>query len=281
MKGFRLVQHYFVLLLIVFSAVSAAKIACASLRDQEKAEILTQANDFFHRANENLTANPPLSKELYQKALFRYERLVKEGVRNGKLFYNIGNTYYRLDDIGRAILNYRRAGFFIPDDPDFIESLTFVLTKRRDSIEEKQKKQVLKTIFFWHYDISAKIKIWIFSVFYCASLALGATKLLKHRSLSGWWVGAPFFVGLLFFGSLMMERIAFVENRMGVLVDYEVTARKGDGETYQPSFEDSLHAGTEFRLIEDRGQWYHIEVADGRRCWIKARSGELVIDGSF
>lgn len=281
MKGFRLVKHYVVLLLVVLSAAASAKIAYASLSDQEKVEILTQANDFFHKANENLTTNPPLSKELYQKALLRYERLVNEGVRNGKLFYNIANTYYRLDDIGRAIVNYRRAGLFIPDDPDLTESLTFVLTKRRDSIEEKQKKQVLKTLFFWHYDISAKIKIWIFSVLYGASFALGAAKIFKYRSLSGWWIGVPFFVGLLFLGSLMLGRIAFAENRMGVLVDYEVTARKGDGDTYQPSFEDPLHAGTEFRLIEDRGQWYHIEIADGRRCWIKARSGELVIDGSF
>jgi len=274
-------RRLFILLVVAACSMFSAQSGMASLTDQVKAETLTEANKLFHQANEKLTQDPAKAQELYRKALLRYERLVKEGVRNGKLYYNIGNTYYRLDDIGRAILNYRRAELFIPEDLELEESLNFVLTKRRDSIEEKQKKQVLKTLVFWHYDISAKVKLWLFGVLYSVSFIMGAVQIVQFRSFSNWWIGAPFLIAVLLGGSLMIERLAQSENRMGVLVDYEVTARKGDGDTYQPSFEDPLHAGTEFRLIEDRGQWYHIEVADGRRCWIKARSGDLVIDGSF
>ncbi len=282
MKHFlRISPHLIKVLFIAFVLTCFGQIAEASFTDQDKAETLTEANRFFHEANENLTGNPAKAHELYKKALLRYERLVNEGVRNGKLFYNIGNTYYRLDDIGRAILNYRRAELFIPADPDFKESLDFVLTKRRDTIEEKQKKQVLKTLFFWHYDIPARVKLWLFAILYSAGFIAGTYKLIKYRSLSGWWIGAPLFFSLLLGGSVLIERKAKAESRMGVLVDYEVTARKGDGDSYQPSFEAPLHAGTEFRLIEDRGQWFHVELGDGRRCWIKARSGELVIDGSF
>ena len=55
-----------------------------------------------------------------------------------------------------------------------------------------------------------------------------------------------------------------------------VVARKGDGEGYQPSFTGPLHAGTEFALIEERGEWRHVELHDGRRCWLPEKSSELV-----
>ena len=45
-------------------------------------------------------------------------------------------------------------------------------------------------------------------------------------------------------------------------------ARKGDGDTYEPSFKEPLHAGAEFKLMENRGEWYQVELADGQRCWI-------------
>ena len=62
----------------------------------------------------------------------------------------------------------------------------------------------------------------------------------------------------------------------GVIIDQEVIGRQGDAESYQPSFEDPRHGGTEFALLEERGAWWQIELPDGRRSWIPARSGELV-----
>ena len=56
----------------------------------------------------------------------------------------------------------------------------------------------------------------------------------------------------------------------------EVTARKGDGTIYRPSFDRPLHEGTEFVLREDRSSWYRVELTDGRTCWLPARAVELV-----
>jgi uncharacterized protein YgiM (DUF1202 family) len=55
-----------------------------------------------------------------------------------------------------------------------------------------------------------------------------------------------------------------------------VVARKGNSETYEPSFKDPLHSGTEFTLIEDRGDWYQIELADARTCWVTSKDVALV-----
>ena len=76
--------------------------------------------------------------------------------------------------------------------------------------------------------------------------------------------------------SLLTEAVQQHSTKPGVVLSDEVPARKGDSETYEPSFKEPLHAGTEFQLVEDRGNWYHIELADGRRCWLPASDVGLV-----
>ena len=56
----------------------------------------------------------------------------------------------------------------------------------------------------------------------------------------------------------------------------QVVGRKGDGDTYEPSFKEPLHAGTEFAVVENRGEWYQVELADGQRCWIPATAAGLI-----
>ena len=81
---------------------------------------------------------------------------------------------------------------------------------------------------------------------------------------------------MLFGTSLYIERYHSTTGLEGVILDLEVIARQGDAESYQPSFEDPIHVGAEFMLLEDRGAWWQIELPDGRSCWIPSRSGALV-----
>jgi hypothetical protein len=75
---------------------------------------------------------------------------------------------------------------------------------------------------------------------------------------------------------LLAESLILKNRRPGVIVAEEVVARKGDSETYEPSFQEPLHAGTEWTLVERRGDWFHVELPDSRRCWLPADSVELV-----
>ena len=63
---------------------------------------------------------------------------------------------------------------------------------------------------------------------------------------------------------------------IGVIIADSLVARQGDGHSYEPSFSSGLHSGTEFLVLEDRGDWWHIRLADGRETWIVAGAGELI-----
>src|SRR5438477_10884494 len=57
----------------------------------------------FAKANENYAAGH------FQEAVNNYETLVRSGEWSANLFYDLGNAYFRVGDLGRAILNYERA----------------------------------------------------------------------------------------------------------------------------------------------------------------------------
>ena len=73
-----------------------------------------------------------------------------------------------------------------------------------------------------------------------------------------------------------MEALSQSEITGGVILADEVIARKGNSETYQPSFEAPLHTGTEFEMIEKREDWFHVSLSDGRKCWLPQHSVGLI-----
>ncbi len=243
-------------------------------------QFFQQANDAFRQANDMMASDPKAARDLFRKALLRYRKLIEEGVDNGKLYYDLGNTYFRLDELGKAILNYRRAQRFIPEDENLRQNLAYALGQRQDKIEPKTEDLLYKTLFFWHYDLSTRLRSYIFAFFYLSFWIAAVFLLWKRRKGLLVLTAATLFCALLFLSSLLVENFAARRKQAGVITAAEVMARKGDSANYQPSFQEPLHAGTEFNLVEDRQQWIYIELEDGRRCWVPANSAELVVPGA-
>ena len=248
------------------------------LSEQELMDHLESAEQAFRRGVELEETSPDQAREEYERALLHYERLFREdGVRNGRLYYNIGNTYFRLGDIGRAILNYERAARYMPREENIRANLEYARSRRADRVEPEESEQIFKTLFFLHYDLPLRIKLIIFTSFFALLWIFASIRLFVAIPALRTFIIISAVLSGLFLASIVVERIDAVRNPEGVVVAREVIARKGDAETYQPSFTEPLHSGTEFVLLEERSGWLHVELEDGSRCWIPARAGELVI----
>lgn len=267
------------ILTLLAIAVYAQPLHASTLDPAEIMELYNQARESFRQANELSSTNPEAADDLYRKAVMRFETIVRKGgIQNGKLFYNIGNVYFKMGDIGRAILNYKRAGHFIPNDPNLIQNYRSAKARRMDRIEEPQQKRVLKTLFFWHYDFSTATRVVVFTVFFVFLWLAAILKLFISRQYLTWLIVFALIVSILFSGSLLTDFLYQQKYRQGVIISPEVIARKGNSTAYEQSFKEPLHAGTEFILIEEReNNWYYIELTDSRRCWIPAEDAEFVI----
>lgn len=239
--------------------------------------LLEEANTAFEEGNRLTQSDPEAARAQYEKATLRLERIIRDGgVENGRIYYNLGNIWYQRGDIGRAILNYLRAEQYIPNNVNLQQNLAFVRSQRKDAFEQTERRKVLNTLFFWHYDLSSGFRLRLFAICFVAFWGLAAARLYWRRAAIDAGLAACGVLAALFFLSLTIEARYYQNHPRGVVVAQETVARKGDGETYQPSFAEPLHAGTEFTVRADRGDWLHVALPDDRTCWLSRGDVALV-----
>ncbi|MCF6284505.1 MAG: tetratricopeptide repeat protein [Candidatus Hydrogenedentes bacterium] len=279
-SNFKLQTSNFLLIAILaLGAVWVSPVTAAGLEHETQVRLLNEATEAFREGNRLVGTDKEAAQTHYEKAVLRLERIVREGgIENGKLYYNLGNIWYQRGDLGRAMLNYLRAEQYIPNDIQLHQNLAFVRQQRTDAFQESEKRKVLKTLFFWHYDLASQTRLTLFSAFFLLLWILATARLFwKRRELTAGIAVCAALSGLLFL-SLTVEASQYQNNPRGVVLAAECVARKGDGESYQPSFSEPLHAGTEFTLRDDRGSWVFVTLNDDRTCWLQRSDIALVQD---
>ena len=243
--------------------------------------------------------------EQFRAALLRYEAAAAAlGGGNGYLLYNIGNTYFRLGDIGRAILYYREAQQLIPADSNLQQSLRHARSLRRDRIEPSAAGGVVRVLFFWHFAVPVRVRaglllaawnlLWLLALLPALATVSARARRLRDRlhAMRGWQrVRRPVLgtvatvatvaavVAVAMGGSVAAELVGSQAD-VAVVVAPEVVARRGDGAAYEASFDGALHAGTELVVVERRNDWYQVALADGRRAWLPAHAVAVVGEGA-
>ncbi len=237
----------------------------------------TQANDAFSQAN-RISDDPEQAQALYRQAIAGYEQVIEAGgIHNAELYYNLANSYLLAGNVGRAILNYRRAQRLDSSNPDIQKNLSYARSRRVDQFAVAAQTKVLERLCFWHYDFSMKTRFIIGGICF--------TMLCFWLILRLWFARWPAVVpvcGVMLLGFLAMsvsigiEQHALATRRSGVIVAESVTARQGDSENYPVSFNEPLHAGVEFDLIEQRPGWLHVRLPNDQDAWIPESAAELI-----
>lgn len=211
----------------------------------------------------------------FRQAHDKFQAVVDAGIENGQLYYNLGNTHLRLGEIGKAIADYRRALRLTPGDERLEANLRFARSLKRDHIAASGKRRLLQTMFFWHYSLPLRTRTIAAMIGYGLFWLLLAAGRLSPRVRAGY----PALLCLALWMALAVSVAVCLPSQSGstggVLVASDVVVRKGNGEGYGPQFEQPLHEGVEFRVVELRGAWIRIELADGNQGWVREREVEL------
>ncbi len=237
----------------------------------------TQANEEFSQANK-VPDDSDRAQALYQQAIIGYEKIIETGgIHNAMLYYNLANSYLLTDDLGRAILNYRRAQRLDSSNPDIHKNLNFARSKRIDQFAATTQKKILGRLFFWHYDFAMKTRFVIGGI--CLSVL--CIWLMFRIWIVKWPAVIPVCGIMLLLLVAMVVSVAVQQytlstHRSGVIVADSIVARQGDSDNYPESFSQPLHAGIEFDVIEQRSDWLHITLSSDQDTWIPAYSAELI-----
>ncbi len=264
-----------ILIVCLFWLITAASVE-ANLPKEQIYALYNQANETFRQANS--TKDSDHVERLYEKAILNFEKIIDQGqVKNARLYYNLANAYFLHGQLGKAILNYRKAAKIDNSDENIQKNLAFARSKKIDQIALKTGKRVLQTLFFWHYDFPLKTKFLLTCIFF-GIVCVCITAVIWFGRSTTWTVSAIIFIILMlcFLSSVALEYKTQANKMCGVITAKEVIARQGDGENYPSSFKEPLHEGTEFDLLENRPGWFHIKLSDDSDGWIPEDSSDLI-----
>ena len=201
----------------------------------------------------------------HAKAATIYEALLDEGVESGAIYYNLGNAYQRAGRRGEAIAAYRQALRYRPNDPYLQANLNNARTER-----VVESRSLVDHVLFWQRWLSWPGKWRVLAVAALVAFVLGLLAQSRRGLRPFAWLSLA--VTLLLAVSVALAWNDVVGTTHGVVKVKSVVARKGDAESYAPAFTEPLDEGTEFTVLERRGDWIRIrlENLDG---WIPVECG--------
>ncbi len=210
------------------------------------------------------------SNELYDSGRFVeaaqvYQQLVDQGNRDDALYYNLGNAYYKQGDLGRAILNYRRAQREAPRDADVRANLELARGQTIDLIDRDERGSVVRFLVATQSRLTlnelaaASLALWVLVVALLLALLYTGPGVLRGAALYASVVAAVLLV--LGAGSLAGRAYEHSSRNYVVVVAGEVEVISGPGSQYVTEF--TLHGGAEGRLIERRGSWARLALPGG------------------
>jgi tetratricopeptide (TPR) repeat protein len=244
---------------------------------------LVQAQAAFDEAVAMKNHSSPDAQRLYRQALVGFQSLIEEGFRTAGLYYNVGNTCLRLGDVGRAIVNYRRALRLRPGDENIRKNLQSARNLCELQLPKPAASALAETILFWHYGTSAAARARAGLAAYAAFWLLLLARLVVRRGGAGlrWTAGAAAGLALVLGASAGWDRFAAGGRMEGVITAERAVLRKGNGEYYDPQLDRPLPAGVEVRVMETRedvrgAEWLHVLLTDGKEGWLRAAEVEVI-----
>ncbi len=236
-----------------------------------KAEI-GKANTDFQKGNEFYQQGD------YRQAVAMYETALETGYESAELYYNLGNAYFKSNQIGKSILNYERAQKMAPRDEDILFNLDIARLYVVDKINLPPQFFIItlwKSIkdFFVTKDLGLlTLAIYIVLIF------LLITRIFVRNHFFKKVTGIAVFPALILFlisALILIQRI----NEDINLKEAIVVAKRIDV-TSSPSKDATevfaLHEGVKVKISERSGDFLKIELSDGKIGWINAGTVEII-----
>lgn len=262
------IQHPQLASLCIVLALLATLAAPAHAADQ--ADILRAALANYDKAVAAARDNPQVAADLYKQSAAGFESLAAGGVRSAAIEYNLGNAYYRLGDLGRAIVHYRRAQQLDPADARIAANLRYARERVEPFIAPSGQTQLIDRLMFWNNNISLNGRFWIAAI---GSIVGWAALLIRtQRRIAGIGVvaGVGIALGLANAASVGGELYDEQSHPSAVLVQAGQKLRAGRGEGYDEVIKQPLGAGVEVRISDTRGEWVEVHLADNVSGWLPA-----------
>ena len=207
----------------------------------------------------------------FKISIQHYQKLINEGYKSYQLYFNLGNSYYRNNELGKAIYYYELASKSNPADDDIKINLAIATSKTIDKVNSKENFFItaIKT------NILLSFSTFTWSIFTISFISLASILffifinsnniLIKRISFIGTCFCFILFTLSYFLGYTSLKSKS--ENKFAIITSKEIKILNEP--TISGISKFNLHEGTKIRIVENKGEWILIKLDNGNEGWIK------------
>lgn len=239
--------------------------AMCTLHAQEYTALFTEANKAYTDGQ-------------YEQALEQYNQILSSGQESAALYYNLGNTYYRLGEIGQALLYYERAHRLKPNDKEINENIAFAYSRTEDKIETLPQFFLVRWCHALVQAMSVHGWMWVCLIL----LAVGGASLVLFTLAHSYALRKGSLITTLSFAVLLLVAIVCTISANAQRTSHSdaiVTApmsvvKSSPSESSVDKF--ILHEGTKVKLLDELDGWQKIRIADGNIGWMNSNDYTVI-----
>jgi len=212
----------------------------------------------------------------FDSAAIGFQKVVRMGADDARVWYNLGNAQYKMGQIGHALVSYSRARRIDPRDVDINANIRYVRLFAADKMEPVGE-------FFleqWWQALVRPLSVyetrWLAALFFWIAAGLTVWKLWPQarRSIPPRLIAAIWCAWLLTTGAAATCYVRDAVTRSGAVTATQTNVRGGPGDEYALQF--VAHDGLVGAIERTESGWHLIRFPNGAKGWLMAADFEII-----
>ena len=209
----------------------------------------------------------------YQMAIDGYKDILNSGFESAELYYNLGNAFYKLNNIPESNFFYEKARSISPTDEDILINLSYAQNLRIDKIEklpitqtQNLKINILNLLSERGWSVLLIILAWIACVSFVLYLSVnnsGNKRIFFTQFII-------LMIGFIVVFTINYEKKNLNNEKFAIIYDKEIEVWSEPNKISELKF--LLHEGTKVKQVDTIQDWVNIQLENGTLGWIQSSS---------
>jgi tetratricopeptide (TPR) repeat protein len=216
-------------------------------------------------------AQKTYNEKKYTEAIQLYAQLLKQGYEVPEVYYNIGNCYFKNNQITKAIYFYEKALKLAPYDNDIQYNLSLANQYTTDKIKRLSPFWLTQGVNYFFNLFSADgwaristiafIGLLVFVLLFLFTHQLGLKRVLLYFS-----VFLLFLSSLSFWGAYHQASVV-LSHKTAIIFEPTLNIKSAPSEDGTNLM--VIHEGLKVSICDSINNWYKIVLPDGNEGWVK------------
>lgn len=223
----------------------------------------------------------------FMVAIEHYQAAIEAGASDWRVYFNLGNAFFREDEIGEAILNWERARHLRPRNENVLENLEFARTTKVDIVRKNEGGPSVtdvyeNTFLGFFYDFLEKFSTFEFSNTIIVCSIIGTIFLALWLLVSGrfrkffFWTSVIFWLLFITIGALFIIKQSNIwETDKAIVVQPGAEIRSASYSNSELLY--TYQEGMEVAELEVRNGYSRVKLRNGEEGWMRSEYIQRVL----